>query len=88
VLVDAINRGAFAALDKPFRDADVIAYCSSAAKQYRLQRAFRQSMNLLVYQFTDLDDFLKAQGRNDLRETLKREIDTLLECKRALKGLI
>jgi len=87
VLMEGIKNGLFATIEKPFRDADVIAHCLNAGRQYRLYRALNRTMNLLIYQFSDLDDFLKSQGKEQIRETLKNEIDALIKYRRTLRHL-
>lgn len=87
ILAEAIQNGLFATIEKPFRSADVISHCKNAAKQYQLLRALNRTINLLIYQFTDLDDFLKSQGKEEIRETIKAEIDSLIDYRKKLRQL-
>lgn len=84
-LMEGISLGVFATIEKPFRDSAVISHCLAAATQYRLSRMVDRSINLLLYQFSDLDDFLKSQGKHEIRDTLKREMDSLIEYRRAFR---
>lgn len=86
-LMEAIKFGVFATIEKPFREAEIIHQCLAATKQYRLSLLVNRSMNLLLYQFTDLDDFLKAQGKSEIRQTIKNEIEFLIETRRSLRQL-
>jgi len=86
VLLDAIDNGIFAAIEKPFQDSTLIAQCIAAGRQYQLSRLLDRSMKLLMYQYADLDDFLTSTGRHDIRANIKAEIETLIYLKRRLKN--
>ena len=85
ILIEAINNGVAGTLEKPFRPDMVITHCSVAAKTYKLLKMLNRTMNLIVYQFSDLDDFLRSQGKEDQRQTIQSEIESLLELRRQFK---
>jgi hypothetical protein len=40
-----------------------------------------------MYQFCELDDFLKTQGKDDIRRTLSGEMKNLVDARKALRVL-
>jgi len=88
VLLDAIQNGVFAAIEKPFQDSVLISQCLAAGRQYQLSRLLTRSVKLLMYQFSDLDDFLASQGKNEIRANIKSEIENLLELRKRLKHVV
>lgn len=87
VLIEAIQAGVFAAVEKPFNNDILLKYASRAAVSYKTMNYFNRSVNLILYQFTDLDDFLKTAGKEDVRKSIKTEIEQLLGYRKALKQL-
>lgn len=87
VLMEAIEMGVYAVLEKPFHMSDVIEVARNAIERHKLVNMLNHSINLLMYQFSDLDDFLVAQGKTDIRNVIDREIKNLLNQKRRLKKI-
>lgn len=87
VLMEAIEMGVYAVLEKPFHMSDVLEVARNAIERHRLMNMLNHSINLLMYQFSDLDDFLVAQGKTDIRNVIDREIKNLLNQKRRLKKI-
>ncbi len=85
VLLDAIDNGIFAAIEKPFQDSTLIAQCIAAGRQHQLSRLLNRSMKLLMYQYADLDDYLASTGRHEIRANIKSEIEKLISLRRRLK---
>jgi CheY-like chemotaxis protein len=77
-LLEAIRSGVFAALEKPFKEDIVLTYAFAAIKQHRTARMFRRGLNLLLYQFSDLEEFLKSHGKDDEVRTARDELQMLL----------
>jgi FixJ family two-component response regulator len=84
--INALANGAFALIEKPFDNERDLAHCVSAVKQRKIMKLLNKSINYIMYQFSDLDNFLKQQGKDSLRATLKTELATMLELKRNLKS--
>lgn len=74
--------GFFSALEKPYKQIDLLKECWAAAKHFELKRTIRRSLNLLVYQFSDLENFLVSQGKVDVAEAIKKELKALIESER------
>jgi CheY-like chemotaxis protein/HPt (histidine-containing phosphotransfer) domain-containing protein len=88
LLIESLNFGVYAVLEKPFDMKRVIEVCTNGVKRYQLWKLFNRSLNLVMYQFSDVDDFLKSQGKEEVRKVLKTELQGLIECRRELSILI
>jgi FixJ family two-component response regulator len=86
VMLKCINNGAYAFIEKPFKEEQVISNCSNAIKKYKMQQNFTKSINSVLYQFADVDSKLELFGEDDIRLSLKTEIDKIMELKKLLKS--
>lgn len=86
-VIEAIRYGVFAVLEKPFQPGHVVSNLSNAAQRYKVQKLLNRSIKFMFYQFSDLDQFLKEQGKEEIRRTLRTEIEGLVEMKNSLKGM-
>ncbi|RYZ99974.1 MAG: hybrid sensor histidine kinase/response regulator [Proteobacteria bacterium] len=84
-LLEGIEHGVYSVMEKPFDRTQVIETCLNAAKKYRLAKLVQRSINLLVYQFSDLDDFLVKEGKLDVRNSIRHELTSLLEQMREMR---
>lgn len=85
VLLKALAEGVFGALEKPFSAAQVIGMAKQATEKRRVVRLLKQAINLLHYQYSDLDQYLAEKGSPELRESMRSQFIALLEAKKALK---
>jgi CheY-like chemotaxis protein/HPt (histidine-containing phosphotransfer) domain-containing protein len=81
-LMSAIQSGVFTVLEKPFKSERVVESCLLAVKRYQLVKILNRTLNLIMYQFADLSDFLKAQGKEDVEKAINFELKQLLEQRR------
>lgn len=88
IMFECINHGAYAFIEKPFKEEQVIASCLSAVKKNQTQKILSKSVNSVLYQFGDIDKVLELYGQDDMRESLRIEIEKIIEQKMKLKGLI
>lgn len=84
-LLQGIENGVYTVIEKPFNHVQVVEACTNAAKKFRLTKLVQRSLNLLLYQFSDLDDFLIAQGKQDVRNSIRHELTSLLEQVREMR---
>ncbi len=77
-LLEAIQAGIFSAIEKPFNQTALTNNVLAANRQHKVYKLFRQGLHLLMYQFPDLDDYLKKNGKEDIAETARTEINSLL----------
>ncbi len=79
VLIECIQSGAYCAIEKPFDETSILSTAMTAVRESRLTRLFQRSINLILYQFADLDDFLKSQGKGDISHSIKNELQLLID---------
>lgn len=85
VLLEAIQHGVYGVIEKPF-DIGRVAECAiNAIEKHKLYKMVGSSINLLIYQFSDLSEFLKSQGRHDIEKVISKEITQLIDQRRALR---
>lgn len=85
ILMDSLKDGGFyRAIEKPFKDVNLIQDCWSAYKYHEVKKMMRRSLNLLLYQFSDLEKFLISKGQDDVARTMGNELKELLKKSRAL----
>lgn len=85
LLLEALASGVHAAVEKPFNESNVLTIAHNAIVLSQTTKLLTQSVNLVMYQFSDLEKFLKAQGNEDVRKTIRAELDQLMRQKRALR---
>lgn len=85
-LISAIDSGVHGVIEKPFDYNRLIDTALGAVRRHQLLRLLDTSVNLLMYQFSDLDDFLKKQGKNEVRTTIQNELNNILEQRRRIRG--
>jgi chemotaxis protein histidine kinase CheA len=59
----AFNEGAFSYIAKPYEDISVLAFCMNGIHRKKSMTLIEMSVNYILYQFTDLDQYLKTQGK-------------------------
>lgn len=84
---EALQFGAYALIDKPFNSMAVANLCKNAVQRSKAMLLIEKSINYILYQFSDLDEFLKSQGKENIRVTLKAELQILLEQRKILKDI-
>lgn len=85
VLLDAIKLGVFSVIEKPFDIARVTECGMNAIDRHRMAKMISSSINLLMYAFSDLSEFLKSTGKADIEKIISKEISSLVEQRRAFR---
>jgi CheY-like chemotaxis protein/HPt (histidine-containing phosphotransfer) domain-containing protein len=85
ILLESIHLGVFAVLEKPFEVVRIMETSFNAIEKVKLARMVNTSINLLMFQFSDLSDYLKSQGKEDLHKSISEDIASLLEQRRAIR---
>lgn len=85
VCISANNNGAYALLSKPLNIELIDNTISNAFQYIKLTRLVDRSLKLLMFQFSDLKDFLKVNGKEHTLITIQNEIETLYNEKNKLK---
>jgi DNA-binding NarL/FixJ family response regulator len=83
--LDSIELGVSGVIEKPLRDAKVVEACANAVQKRLLTKILNKSINLILYQFFDLDEFLKSQGKDEVRKTISDEVHSILELQKKIK---
>lgn len=84
---DAFRCGAYAFIEIPYDDIKVLSICSNAIKKNKSLTLLEKSIDYILYQFSSLDQYLKDQGKENVRLNLKNELQSILEQKKILKNL-
>lgn len=84
---EALQYGAYAFIDKPFNNVNVINICRNAVNKSKSMHLLEKSINFILYQFSDLDQYLKSQGKENMRLAFKAELQTILEQRKNLKNI-
>ncbi len=85
VLMESIALGVYGIVEKPFDEKKVIQLALNGYRRYEMIKLLNRSIKLIMYQFSDLDDFLKKQGKEEVRKLINNELNQLLTQHRALK---
>lgn len=82
LLTEGIDLGSSGFLEKPFEEHQVISLCNQTIERHRARKLLNRSINYILYQFNDLDNYLQQQGKETLRSSLKEELKTILKMRR------
>ncbi len=84
ILMEALSYGAYSFIEKPFKTERVLTVVKNAVGRYMAFKLLNKSINYIMYQFPDLDNFLKSSGKENVRSMLKEDLEKILEAKKAL----
>jgi len=85
-LMEALNLGVFAVLDKPIKENQLINYITQAVARRDMWRLLNRSIDLILFQINDMEKYLISQNKPELVEMMKQDARQLLESRRALKN--
>ena len=86
-MMQAIEYGVFNVIEKPFKADRIVECVDQAVKRHQLVKLLNRTLNLIMYQFSDLSDFLISQGKEDVEKVIKNELKQLLEQKRKYSAM-
>jgi len=86
-LIEAMKLGLFGVIEKPFKDTLILSTLNHALEKSSLLRLVQKSINLILFQFSDLEEFLIKQGKSQAADLLKKEVALLLKHKRELEKI-
>ena len=86
-LVESLNLGAFSVLEKPIKENLLLNYIRQALTKREMLRLINRSIDLILFQCSDLERYLLCEGKKDLVEINKQEVRHLLDARRALRNL-
>lgn len=85
ILIDALSYGVFGAIEKPFNEEKIIKVCTRATKRYQLWSLLNRSINLVLYQFSGLEEYLDSKGMPEVKSLMVKEMQSLLDVRRQLR---
>lgn len=85
-LMEALNLGVFAVLDKPIKENQLINFITQAVARRDMWRLLNRSIDLVLFQVNDMENYLLSQNKPELVEIMKQDARQLLESRRALKN--
>lgn len=85
MLIEAISFGVFATLEKPYNQSAILTVCMNAAKKARLSKLLTRSINFMMYQITDLQDYLEKTNKTEIKKYIEEEMQSILKMRRELK---
>jgi len=86
LLTQGLELGAMGFLEKPFEEDQVMTLVSNAVSRAKAQHLLNRSINYILYQFNDLDNYLKSNGKETLRKNLRVELEELLKLRKELSS--
>lgn len=87
VMLEALEYGGFSFIEKPFDPLKVRNSTENAVLKSQLSRLVDRSINYILYQFSDLDDYLVKNDKQMVRDSLKEELEILLSKRKELKKM-
>jgi FixJ family two-component response regulator len=86
-LMEAIALGVQGVIEKPFRESQIISLVHLSLKQTQMWRLLNRSIDMILFQFQDLEQFLSAANKPDILNILKHDMEQLLNARRELKKI-
>lgn len=87
IMLEGLEKGAFGFIEKPYNADYLQEICRNAFLREQTSKLLQKSINYILYQFSDLDNYLKSSGKDSLRTTLKNELNMILDNQKKLKSL-
>jgi FixJ family two-component response regulator/HPt (histidine-containing phosphotransfer) domain-containing protein len=84
LILDGLKKGVFSYIEKPFKEDQVVSIATQAVIKYRTIKLLNKSINYILYQYNDLDEFLRDAGKDSIRTAMRTELKNILEQKKAL----
>jgi DNA-binding NtrC family response regulator len=85
-LMEALNLGVFAVIDKPIKEIQLNSYIAQALARREMWRILNKSIDLILFQINDMGNYLISQNKSEQLEIMKQDARQLLESRRALKA--
>lgn len=85
ICIEALSSGVSGVIEKPFEADQLISMCHVNIQKYRSFKLLQRSVNYMLYQFSDLDDFLVKANKNSVRDSLKSELKNIINETKKLK---
>lgn len=84
LLLEGMGKGVFNYIEKPFENEIILNMCKSAVVKSKTSKLLNKSVDYILYMFSDLDIYLKEQGKENVRNMLKKELEDILKLRKFL----
>ncbi len=88
LLIDVVNQGADGVIEKPFDNDFVVAMATGSARKHRMTQMIDRTVNFLLYQYSDFDDYLRQSGKHEIRKVVESEMSSLIAQRKFLRDLM
>ena len=78
-MLELISYDVYGFIEKPFREDEIKTICERVFSIAQLNTLLTRSLNYILYQFSDLDNYLKQAGKENVRVSLKSELKNLMQ---------
>ncbi|MBT5095609.1 MAG: response regulator [Halobacteriovoraceae bacterium] len=79
IIIEGLSVGISGFIQKPIKFNYLLPMISNFIKKYRSYTLLEESVKALLFQYTDLDNYLKDNGEDDIRNSLKQKIVKIIE---------
>lgn len=87
ILLEAFKLGASSVIQKPFQPEQVQQVLVNSIKKSILMELLNRSLNLIMYQFSDLQKYLEEKQLGANLQTIEKELEYIYKLRRELKSL-
>ncbi len=87
IVMEGLLYGAEGFIEKPFKEEEISRCCSKAIARRKASKLLEKSINYILYQFNELDEYLATMGKDDQRILLRNELKHIMDSKKLLKKL-
>ncbi len=84
IVLEVLQFGNYSFIEKPFNKITLLSMCRDTIKKTRATKLLLRSIEYIMLQFSSLDEFLKKEGKDVLRDSLKKELKQILDQKAIL----
>lgn len=84
-IIESLEFGIDGFVEKPFSDSKIITVCKLVIEKNQTQKILERAINYMMYQFGDLDDYLKSEKKEIVRQTLRDDLRKILDLRNELK---
>jgi FixJ family two-component response regulator/HPt (histidine-containing phosphotransfer) domain-containing protein len=83
-ILELLKYDVFGFIEKPFQENVIKEVTERAYTNSQLSYLLQKSINYILYQFSDLDQFLKESGKENMRVSLKNELKSIINIQKDL----
>lgn len=86
ICMESIALGAQGILEKPFNEEQFTNTVKNVVRRYQAIKLLNRSINLMMYQYSDLNQYLVESGKENLRDVIKDEMKQIMSSKKIVFG--